>query len=242
MTAMASRSGHQRRSLPARGSPIAAVAAVQPIAATARGKPPSASDGSHPGNPASAKRIRADRVRRRGRLRRAGGLAGALAGLALLAACSGPPPPAGSPGSLPAGSPRYQKALAYAQCMRSHGIANFPDPNNQGDFILGNTVINGVSHGVNQNSPQYLSANTTCQKLLPGGGQLTPAQEQRMMTAALRLAQCIRSHGIPNFPDPTQNGSSGGSFPLNGSGIDPARVRPAMQTCMKLTHFSQGAR
>src|SRR5258708_10507278 len=132
--------------------------------------------------------------------------AGALAGLAMLAACSASPP-AGSSGSLPAGSSRYQKGLAYAECMRSHGIANFPDPNSQGRFIISNNVVNGVSHGVDQSSPQFVSANRTCEKLLPNGGPITPAHQRRQMSAALLLAQCLPSHGIPNFPDPLPSGT-----------------------------------
>lgn len=166
--------------------------------------------------------------------------AAALAGVAMLAACSGSPP-AGSTGSLAAGSSRYQQALAYAQCMRTHGIANFPDPNSEGRFIIGysNQVINGVSHGhgVNQDSPQFLSANKACEKLLPNGGQPTAAQQRQQMSALLQLAECVRSHGIPNFPDPAANGSMN----LTGTGIDPALVQSVMQTCMKLTHFGQGA-
>src|SRR2546430_2503851 len=48
----------------------------------------------------------------------------AVAAAALVAACGG-----GSPaGAAAAGSTDYQKAVAYAQCMRSHGVPNFPDP------------------------------------------------------------------------------------------------------------------
>ncbi len=166
--------------------------------------------------------------------------AGALAGLAMLAACSASPP-AGSSGSLPAGSSRYQKGLAYAECMRSHGIANFPDPNSQGRFIISNNVVNGVSHGVDQSSPQFVSANRTCEKLLPNGGQITAAQQRQQMSELLSVAECIRSHGIPNFPDPIQSGSGVSFPPQSGSGTDLARVQSLMQTCMKLTHFGQGA-
>jgi hypothetical protein len=156
--------------------------------------------------------------------------AAALAGLALLAACSGSPP-AGSAGSSP-----YQQGLAYAQCMRSHGVANFPDPNSEGRFIISSQVVNGVVvQGVDQTSPQFISANKTCQKLLPRGGQETPAQHRQQMSELLRLAQCMRAHGIPDFPDPTADGS----FSYNSG--DPARVHSQMLTCMTLTHFGQGA-
>jgi len=173
---------------------------------------------------------RASGQRRYSLLRRAA----ALAGLAILAACSSSPPD-GSAGSPPAGSSGYQQPLAYAQCMRSHGVPNFPDPNSHGGFDLSSQVVNGVVQGVDQTSPQFISANKACQKLLPGGGQGTPAQHRQQMSELLRLAQCMRAHGIPNFPDPTADGS----FSYNSG--DPARVHSQMLSCMTLTHFGQGA-
>ena len=164
--------------------------------------------------------------------------AAALAGLGMLAACSGSPSATDSP---PAGSSRYEQANAYAECMRSHGVPNFPDPNSQGGFDISSQVANGVVQGVDQNSPQFVSADKTCQKLLTGGGQVTPAQQRQQMSQLLRLAECVRSHGLPNFPDPTPS-RGGETFNLSGLGIgNPARIQSLMQTCMKLTHFSQGA-
>jgi hypothetical protein len=69
---------------------------------------------------------------RRPRVCRQGLLAAALAGTALLAAAcgSGGPPAA-------AGTTAYQKALAYSQCMRSHGVPGFPDPQSNGAILTG---------------------------------------------------------------------------------------------------------
>ena len=51
----------------------------------------------------------------------------ALAGIALLlVACGG----GGSPAL--GGTTAYQKALAYSQCMRAHGVPGFPDPQPNG--------------------------------------------------------------------------------------------------------------
>jgi hypothetical protein len=36
-----------------------------------------------------------------------------------------------------------QDLLAFAHCVRNHGVPNFPDPNNQGSFNLAGTGING---------------------------------------------------------------------------------------------------
>jgi hypothetical protein len=38
--------------------------------------------------------------------------------------------------------PELRYLLAFAHCVRDHGISNFPDPNNQGGFDLAGTGIN----------------------------------------------------------------------------------------------------
>ncbi len=59
--------------------------------------------------------------------RRAGALAVAAAVAALATACGG-----GASSS--ASAPTYVQELALAQCMRSHGVPNFPDPNASGGY------------------------------------------------------------------------------------------------------------
>lgn len=178
-----------------------------------------------------------------GRSRRAGRLAGllaALASLALLAAgCGGSPPSAGgSPGSQTTSSSRYQEALAYAQCMRSHGIADFPDPDSSGRFVLSSS--NGS--GVDQSTPQYAAASKTCEKLLPNDGQMTPAQLRQAMAQALKYSACMRSHGLANYPDPTEsdggisfssssNAASGSGRPGSGPGPGSPQFQAARQAC-----------
>jgi hypothetical protein len=101
-------------------------------------------------------------------------------------------------------SPTSQ-AIAYTACMHSHGVPNFPEP--QVSEHGGATSIKlAVPAGVGQN-PRFKAASEACRKLLPGGGPgnqapLTSAQQEQY----LRAAACIRSHGVPNFPDPTFSG------------------------------------
>jgi hypothetical protein len=58
-------------------------------------------------------------------------------------------------------------ALAYAACMRSHGITNYPDPK-----VSGNGVSMGFSpaSGIDASSPQFQSASLACRPLAPRGG------------------------------------------------------------------------
>ena len=125
----------------------------------------------------------------------------ALAALAatttiLVAACGGNSPPGAT------GSTQYQKALAFAKCMRSHGALSFPDPSSQGTFTVTQALLN---------NPQIKSAAPSCRKLLPRGAvQIPPALQRKLDTQALQYAACMRTHGVPNFPDPTiHNGAVG---------------------------------
>jgi len=150
--------------------------------------------------------------------------AGLLLAGALVAGCGGGSPKAGvaslgthtsashsSSTSAAAGasagheaSPAAQ-AIAYSACMHTHGMPNFPEP--KVSEHGGETSIKiAVPAGVGEN-PRLKPAEQACRKLLPGGGPgnqapLTPAQQEQY----LRAAACIRSHGVPSFPDPTFSG------------------------------------
>lgn len=124
---------------------------------------------------------------------RSAGLLAFMAGIAILAAGCG-----GNPSAAAGGLAAYQQALPFAQCMRSHGIGNFPDPEASGNFDIGDMI--------NQNSPQYAAAKSTCVRLHPYNMVLSPQQAAAMMSRALAFARCMRSHGVPNFPDPVESG------------------------------------
>jgi hypothetical protein len=157
---------------------------------------------------------------------RAGVLA-ATAGLALLAAaCGGSPSSTGSGGSPAAGgSARSPSALAYSACMRSQGVPNFPDPGSDGQVPKTDAQLLGVS------TSQYQAARQACRHLLPTGGSpqdcilssdCPPALVQQLLAADRKLARCMRSHGVPNFPDPTNGGPSGPVFNITKAGISDA--------------------
>jgi hypothetical protein len=149
------------------------------------------------------------------------------AALALLASACGGGSQAGSGGSpTAAGSPNSPPAVAYSACMRSHGVPNYPDPGSSGLLPKGDAQQFGVS------APQYQAAQQACQPVLPTGGSIQqqdhlcmqnsdcpPALVQQMMAADLKLARCMRAHGVPNFPDPTNGGPSGPVFDITKAGI-----------------------
>jgi subtilase family serine protease len=101
-----------------------------------------------------------------------------VAAVAVLTACGGSPSPSG--GSASAESATYRADLAYAQCMQTHGVPDFPDPNPSAGIN-----ISGQPHG---NSPAA-RANDACEHLLPSGstgtgGATAPATASSPSTAA----------------------------------------------------------
>lgn len=84
--------------------------------------------------------------------------------------------------------------------MRGHGVPNFPDPKH---VAGGGVQISGSGAGINRNSPAFESAQQSCRRLLPGGGQPTHADQQRALARMLHTSQCMRARGISGFPDPT---------------------------------------
>ncbi len=126
-------------------------------------------------------------------------------------------------GSSPAGS--SANPLAYSRCMRSHGVANFPDPDSQGRILITSGVSNGKKTGVDVNSPQFKTAQKACQPKPVGAGQASKA--------ALKFAQCMRAHGVPSFPDP----EPGKPITLGkkaGVDVNSPAFKSAQQTCQKL--------
>ena len=120
--------------------------------------------------------------------------------------------------------------LAYSRCMRSHGVPNFPDPTSQG----GGGFSISLPQGVNPRSAQFQAADRACKSQLPGGNA-SPAQRQQAMAAALRMSQCMRAHGIKDFPDPNSQGGIGIKA-SPGSDLDPnnPQFKAANAACQHL--------
>src|SRR5579863_1798051 len=131
---------------------------------------------------------------------------GTLALLVLLAAgCGG----SKSPGAAGGGSPSLVMAKfeAYATCMRSHGIPDFPDATTSPGGGVSFQINGGPGSDLNRNNPTFKAANQACQSLLPSGGSQAPAASPQKIAAEVKWAQCMRSHGLPNFPDPNSQGA-----------------------------------
>ena len=121
-------------------------------------------------------------------LRDAGALAVAAAVAVLATACGGSAPSSAS-------APTYAQELALAQCMRGHGVPNFPDPNASGGYTLtSNGSVEGAGgSSIDIDSSQVQAAYGDCRHLLPGGpsiSQLEQDEQQEQQRRRRRSPRC----------------------------------------------------
>jgi hypothetical protein len=122
-------------------------------------------------------------------------------------------PSAGGPASM----------LAYSQCMRTHGVPDFPDPDPDGRL----TLTAHAGSDLDPNSATFKAADKACAGLRPAPNASQMAANR---TQLLKYSKCMRSHGIPDFPDPGPDG--GMQIQVKpGSDMDPNA--PAFQAAQK---------
>jgi len=107
------------------------------------------------------------------------------------------------------------KAVKFAECIRAHGVSDFPDPNANNDFQYGVSVSPAV----------WTRAVDACKDLQPPG-TLSAKRTPKQQSASLRFAQCIRDNGVKDFPDPV-NGE-----PLVDTYKIPSSNRPGGMTIL----------
>jgi hypothetical protein len=144
----------------------------------------------------------------------------ALLGLAVLIAGCGaaPGPRAGGSGAIKA------RFVAYARCMRGHGVTDFPDPTAVPGGGLAFSIDGGPGSDLNQADPTFAAAGRACRGLAPGARQAATASAPHI-AAELRWARCLRAHGVPSFPDPDRQGA------FDSARFDPSS--PAFRTATR---------
>jgi hypothetical protein len=124
--------------------------------------------------------------------------------------------PAVACGSSTPTPPQLAKLRAFSRCMRAHGVPNFPDPQP------------GASNAKSPNAQQLgvtparlSAAEKACQQFLPPGvNDQFPASEIPLLLPGMRrFSQCMRSHGVPNWPDPSIDAQGRPFFPLSRHGF-----------------------
>jgi hypothetical protein len=151
--------------------------------------------------------------------------AAALTFVAALASCSVTHAVTDSGGSAsPAqagnGSARSE-VEAIVACYRAHGDPSFADPvydPSDGGWHFGQSPASAP-----------LSTRQACQRLFPTGNP-SPPVPQAQFQALVRLAECIRQHGVPTWPDPNPQGE----YPLPPSLIDKSQAQVnALKACQR---------
>jgi hypothetical protein len=181
-----------------------------------------------------------DNKNRRGARQRAAALA-VTAGIVLLTAACGSSPASSSADSPVEGgsSNSIAKLDAYAHCLTSHGVTGVTVGSggtlniNNGGLQMTLDGVGGIPSQVESHmSPAMQSAFNACKSLAPSGGQRQQpgqAEQTQNLQRALKYAQCLRKHGVPNMPDPSGNGT----FNVGGTGINPQSPQflKAQQDC-----------
>jgi hypothetical protein len=123
----------------------------------------------------------------------------------------------------------HEKGVKFAECMRSNGVSEFPDPGASGKLTI-DAIANGSS--LDTSTPAFKQAISACKDLEPAGfmGSKRSSQQQ---DAALKFAQCVRENGVKDFPDPIPNGPlvDTGRIPSAATSSGMSILNAAMQKC-----------
>ena len=131
-----------------------------------------------------------------------------------VAACGSSSKPATTTGSSPEAA-----AVKFAECMRAHGVPNLADPTTNGSAPTVGTV--------DKHSPAFQTAQQACKSL---GAAIAAFKPRLTRAQQLRQAECMRTHGVPNWPDPLPGG--GYNIPSTINPQSPAFQR-AQNACEK---------
>jgi hypothetical protein len=140
----------------------------------------------------------------------------------------------GTPTTASTGNPT-PLLVEWTTCIRSNGDPNQVDPtidsNDDIDITMNNvsqTLENEV-HGSTGPCSNYLLAAENALR----GGQPSPPAPDAAQEAT--YADCMRTHGVPNFPNPN---SATGETDFNGTGVDPNS--PSFQKADKVCTEAEG--
>lgn len=119
----------------------------------------------------------------------------------------------------PVAQPPADAALTYSQCMREHGVSNFPDADAEGRIRI------SPPGSIDPDSAVFREAGDACRHLAPpgwGDANEGPGDEEVM----LEFARCMRENGVADYPDPDPN--AGLRITLDPN--DP-KVQAALESC-----------
>lgn len=107
--------------------------------------------------------------------------------------------------------------LQFAQCMRQNGV-NVPDPDPGQPFAV----------PAGADPAKVRAAQQKCQSILQAGGLGTGSNDPTAQDAMVKLAQCMRAHGV-NVPDP----KPGQGLKLQAQNVPEEKVKAAQSACQQ---------
>jgi hypothetical protein len=103
---------------------------------------------------------------------------------------------------------QLQAMTKFAQCVRKHGLPNFPDP----PYSNGELRKLGYGPAGPANpSPKFAvlmqEATNACHTLaLAAGFVHSQAEQEQHLAQMLKISECMQANGVSNFPDPNAQG------------------------------------
>jgi len=156
----------------------------------------------------------------------------ATAALALpIAACGAGTSHPGSRRASAASATPNSQLLAFSQCVRRHGVQNFPDPR---PGVSSSKFPSAERLGVS--SVHLSAAENACEHLLPTGtdDQFPAAEVQLLLAHMLRFSACMRHHGVASWPDPSTDSEGRPLFRLSAHGFTRQQAHSS-----RITHLEQ---
>jgi hypothetical protein len=116
-----------------------------------------------------------------------------------------------------------ERARQYARCMREHGVP-MGDPDEEGPKIDSNEAISKRQLG---------AADEACRAFAPADEAKQHVPEAAELERLRQFAQCLREHGVPDWPDPEPDGGFG-EDPAVVNAKNSPHMRSAMEACQDL--------
>jgi hypothetical protein len=119
---------------------------------------------------------------------------------------------------------KADRARQFAQCLRDHGV-DVGDPGEDGSV--------DAQPGAEVDKRTLSAAYEACRDYAPAkdakGHEVTPNELEQLR----QFAQCLRDHGVPDWPDPGPDGDFGDD-PVVVQAKNSPHMRSAMEACQNL--------
>ncbi|WP_460305366.1 hypothetical protein [Actinocorallia aurea] len=130
----------------------------------------------------------------------------------------------GTPTSTASAAAQEGSPVAYAACMREHGVPmEDPETDAEGHVNIKLTIPKGMDKA------KVDAAQEECRKLMPSGGTMGKPDAERLERTR-EMARCMRENGVPGFPDPNAEGGIA-ITPDSGVNPDDPAFKAAQEKC-----------